>query len=75
MGAVRMSPVDPRLNRTLNGMGFALVELRRLDDALAAGKKAIRQHPTFPAGYRLVISALSHLGRDVGAGRLPVLWR
>jgi adenylate cyclase len=65
--AVRMSPVDPRLNRTLNGMGLALIELRRFDEAIVAGKKAIRQHPSFAAGYRPVASALAHLGRGAEA--------
>jgi adenylate cyclase len=38
--AIRMSPVDPLLHRSLTGMGTALIELRRFDEAIVAGKKA-----------------------------------
>ena len=43
--AVRMSPVDPRLHMTLTGIGMALIELRRFDEAIVVGKKALRQNP------------------------------
>ena len=44
--AIRMSPVDPRLHMTLLGLGMALIELRRFDEAIVAGKKALRQNPS-----------------------------
>jgi adenylate cyclase len=65
--AMRMSPVDPLLHRSLNGMGMALVELRRFDEAIVAGKKALRQSPSYPPAYRCLASALTHLGRDAEA--------
>ena len=65
--AIRMSPVDPRLHLMLAGMGQALIELRRLDEAIAAGKKALRQSPSFSGGYCCLASALAHLGRDAEA--------
>jgi adenylate cyclase len=43
--AIRISPVDPLLYRSLGGMGTALVELRRFEEAIVAGKKALRQNP------------------------------
>ena len=43
--AIRMSPVDPRLHMTLTGIGLALIELRRFDEAIVVGKKALRQNP------------------------------
>ena len=43
--AIRMSPVDPRLHLTFRGIGQALIELRRFDEAIVAGKKALRQNP------------------------------
>ena len=58
-----MSPVDPRLNRTLNGMALALIELGRFEEAVVLSKKSARQHPSFPAGYRPLASALAHLGQ------------
>jgi len=65
--AIRMSPVDPRLHLMLAGMGQALIELRRFDEAIAAGKQALRQSPSFSGAYCCLASALAHLGRDAEA--------
>jgi adenylate cyclase len=65
--AIRVSPVDPRLYMTLSGIGLALIELRRFDEAIVAGKKALRQNPSFVATYRCLASAFAHLGRDAEA--------
>jgi adenylate cyclase len=65
--AVRMSPVDPLLHRSFTGMGLALIELRRFDEAIVAGKKAQRQNPSFSPAYRCLASAFAHLGRDAEA--------
>lgn len=62
--AIRMSPVDPLLHRSFTGMGYALIELGRFDEAIAAGKKALRQNPSFSTAYRCLASAFAHLGRD-----------
>src|SRR5262249_39876984 len=64
--AVRMSPVDP-LHLSYLGMGICLIELRRFDEAIVAGKKAQRQNPSFEAVYRCLASAFAHLGRDAEA--------
>ena len=37
--AIRLSPLDPLLYSTLTGMGTALIELRRFDEAVAAAGK------------------------------------
>ena len=54
---------------------MALIELRRFDEAIVAGKKAQRQNPSFPAAYRCLASAFAHLGRDAeareAAARVP----
>ena len=65
--AVRISPVDPRLWSTLLGIGVALIELRRFDEAIVAGKKAQRQNPSYSVVYRCLASAFAHLGRDAEA--------
>ena len=65
--AIRMSPVDPRLHLMLAGMGQALIELRRFEEAITAGKKALRQIPSFSGAYRCLASAFAHLGRDAEA--------
>jgi adenylate cyclase len=65
--AIRMSPVDPRLHLMFAGMGQALIELRRFDEAVAAGKKALRQNSPFTGAYRCLASTFAHLGRDAEA--------
>jgi TolB-like protein/tetratricopeptide (TPR) repeat protein len=65
--AMRMSPVDPLQFTALTGMGFAFIELRRFDEAVVAGKKALRQNPSYPGAYRCLASAFAHLGRDAEA--------
>jgi len=45
----------------------ALIELRRFDEAIAAGKKAQRQNPSYSPAYRCLASAFAHLGRDAEA--------
>jgi adenylate cyclase len=65
--AMRMSPVDPQQFTALTGMGFAFIELRRFDEAIIAGKKALRHNPWYPGPYRCLASAFAHLGRDAEA--------
>jgi adenylate cyclase len=65
--AIRMSPVDPLLYRPFTGIGYALIELGRFDEAIVAGKKAHRQNPFFSPAHRCLASAFAHLGRDAEA--------
>jgi adenylate cyclase len=65
--AIRMNPVDPRLHDPLTGMGYALIELGRFDEAIAAGKKAQRRNSSFSPTYRCLASTFAHLGRDTEA--------
>jgi adenylate cyclase len=65
--AIRMSPVDPLLHRSFTGMGYALIELGRFDEAIVAGRKALRQNTSFAGAYRCLASAFAHLGRDAEA--------
>ncbi|WP_312015601.1 tetratricopeptide repeat protein [Bradyrhizobium liaoningense] len=62
--AIRVSPIDPQLYRPLTGMGYALIELGRFDEAIVGGKKARRQNPSYASAYRCLASAFAHLGRD-----------
>jgi adenylate cyclase len=59
-----MSPIDPAM---FAGMGMALVELRRFDEAIVAGKKAQRLNPSHSYAYLCRASAFAHLGRDAEA--------
>ncbi|MDH2380979.1 winged helix-turn-helix domain-containing tetratricopeptide repeat protein [Bradyrhizobium sp. CER78] len=65
--AMRMSPVDPRLHLMFAAMGTALIELGRFDEAIAAGKKALRRDPFYSPAHRCLASAFAHLGRDAKA--------
>jgi adenylate cyclase len=65
--AIRASPVDPILHHALTGMGYALVDLGRFEEAIVAGKKARRQNVWYSPTYRCLASAFAHLGRDVEA--------
>jgi adenylate cyclase len=65
--AIRMSPIDPLLDWAFVGMGYALIELRRFEEAIVTGKKAQRKNSSFPATYRCLASAFAHLGRDAEA--------
>jgi len=51
----------------LVGMGYAFIELRRFDEAILAGKKALRQNASFALAYRCLASAFGHLGRGAEA--------
>src|ERR1700730_10582537 len=65
--AIRMNPVEPGLHLTLVGMGVALIELGRFDEAIVAGKKDQRLNPAVQGTYRCLASAFAHLGRDAEA--------
>ena len=65
--AIRMSPVEPRLYISFAGMGMAFIELGRFDEAIVAGKKALRQNLSFPVVHRCLAAAFAHLGRDAEA--------
>ena len=65
--AARISPLDPTMYLMSAGMGLALIELRRFDEAVSSAKKSLRQNPSFATPYRCLASALAHLGRDVEA--------
>jgi adenylate cyclase len=64
---IRVSPLDPFLHTILAGIGYALIELRRFDEAVAVSKKALRQNSSDPTAFRGLASALAHLGRDAEA--------
>jgi adenylate cyclase len=65
--AIRVSPLDPLLHNSLAGIGFALIELRRFDEAVAVSKKALRQNSSDGVASRGLAAALAHLGRDAEA--------
>ncbi|MGY8685664.1 adenylate/guanylate cyclase domain-containing protein [Bradyrhizobium sp. UFLA05-153] len=65
--AIRMNPIDPLIHPSFVGMGIALIELRRFDEAIVAGKKAQRQKSSYWPAYCGLASAFAHLGREAEA--------
>jgi adenylate cyclase len=59
--------VDPVNYNNLAGIGYALIELRRFDEAVAFFKRALRQNSSDGVAIRGLASALAHLGRDAEA--------
>jgi adenylate cyclase len=55
------------LHETLSGMGYAFIELGRFDEAIVAGKRALRQNASLGVAYRCLASAFALLGRDAEA--------
>ena len=64
---IRASQLNPTLHNYLAGIGLALIELRRFDEAVAFFKKALRQNSSDGIAFRGLASALAHLGRDAEA--------
>jgi adenylate cyclase len=64
---IRVSPLDPWLHNNFAGIGWALIELRRFDEAVAVSKKALRQNSSDGIAFRGLAAALAHLGRDAEA--------
>jgi adenylate cyclase len=64
---IRVSPLDPFIHNNLAGIGLALIELRRFDEAVAFFKRALRQNSSDGVAFRGLASALTHLGRDAEA--------
>jgi adenylate cyclase len=64
---IRVSPLDPLLHANLAGIGYALIELRRFDEAVAFFKRALRKNLSEGLAFRGLASALAHLGRDAEA--------
>ena len=65
--AIRVNPIDPLLHSSFVGMGIALIELRRFDEAIVAGKNAQRQKSSYGPVYGCLASAFAHLGRETEA--------
>jgi TolB-like protein len=65
--AIRVNPIDPLLHSSFVGVGIALIELRRFDEAIVAGKKAQRQKSSYSPAYCCLASAFAHLGREAEA--------
>jgi adenylate cyclase len=55
------------IHNNLAGVGYALIELRRFDEAVAFFKRALRQNSSDGVAFRGLASASAHLGQDAEA--------
>ena len=62
--ALRLSPVDPHLFYTHTALGFAGYTAGDLDEAIAWGRKAMAQNPSFTANLRFLAASLAAAGRQ-----------
>ena len=65
--AMSHEPGRPAATHVVSWHWGGLIELRRFDEAIVVGKKALRQNPSFMPAYRCLASAFAHLGRDAEA--------
>jgi adenylate cyclase len=65
--AIRVNPLNPFIHSNLAGIGYALIELRRFDEAVGFSKRALRQNSSDGVAFGGLASALAHLGRDAEA--------
>jgi len=49
------------------GMGVALIEFGRFDEAIVVLKKSLRQNPSYIPACRCLAPPFAHLGRDAEA--------
>jgi TolB-like protein len=61
--AMRLSPVDPEMARTLGGVAVAHYLAGRFDDAINVTGEALRLRPGFHGGQRLHCASLAQAGR------------
>jgi adenylate cyclase len=64
---IHLGPSNPLLHSNLAGIGHALIELQRFDEAVAFFNRALRQNSSDGVAFRGLTSALAHLGRDTEA--------
>jgi TolB-like protein len=61
--AIRLSPVDPEMARTLGGIGVAHYLAGRFEDAARVAADSLRLRPGFHGGQRLHCASLAQAGR------------
>ena len=61
--AIRLSPVDPEMARTLGGIGVAHYLAARYEDAVRISADSLRLRPGFHGGQRLHCASLAQAGR------------
>jgi TolB-like protein len=61
--AIRLSPVDPEMARTLGGIAVAHYLAGRFDEAIRVTAESLRLRPGFHGGQRLQCASLAQAGR------------
>lgn len=65
--SIRLAPLSPLSHAALSGIGFALIELRRFNEAVMICNKSLRQNSSDTVASRGLAAALAHLGQDAEA--------
>jgi adenylate cyclase len=73
--AMRLSPLDPDLARFHTGAAMAWLRLRRWEEALAEGERAVALRPDRAVGYRVAMTALHQLGRPAERDAMAARFR
>ena len=66
---IRLSPLDPGRHNNLAGIGVALIELGRFEEAVTISKQSLRQNSSDGVAPRGLAAALAHLRRDAEAAK------
>ena len=61
--AIRLSPIDPEMARTLGGIGVAHYLAGRFDEAIRVTAESLQLRPGFHGGQRLHCASLAQAGR------------
>jgi TolB-like protein/Flp pilus assembly protein TadD len=68
--AMRLSPVDPEVNRMQAGMATAHLVAGRYEEAAFWAQKALREQPTYPTALRLAAASAALAGRPEEARQI-----
>ncbi|MEO3472890.1 hypothetical protein AAFN86_13555 [Roseomonas sp. CAU 1739] len=65
--AMRLSPRDPEMAHMICGIAMAHLIAGELEEALVWARRSTREAPAWATGHRVIITALSQLGRKAEA--------
>ena len=66
----QLSPLDPHAFLYEMAMLVPLLMMRRFEDVVTIGQRALLLNPGFTSTYKVMIAALGHLGRRAEAGEI-----
>ena len=67
--AIRLSPRDPAIHWTYQGLALAHFAAERYEEAVGWAQRALQRRPDFAFAYRTLAATYVHLGRQEEAGQ------